>query len=235
MTLFGPMTHNKNKRLDTTAAAQAIGHVFARPEILAQALIHRSAAGGDVVSYERLEFLGDRVLGLTIAEMLFSRFPKEAEGALAGRHTALVRAEALARVADTIGLGRYLVMARGEEEVGGRTNGGLLADACEAVIGALYLDGGLEVAKAFINRHWEGMMEEDLTPPKDAKTALQEWAQRRALPLPKYETVAAEGPDHSPRFTICVTVEGQPPATATGASKRAAAQAAAQALLEKIT
>lgn len=229
------MTQPKTKRPDLAAVAKALGHTFARPQLLAQALVHRSAAGGDVVSYERLEFLGDRVLGLAVAEMLFARFPTEPEGALAGRHTALVRAEALARVAEGIDLGRYLVLSHGEEDAGGRSNGALLADACEAIIGALYLDGGLTAAKQFIAGHWAAMMEEDLTPPKDAKTGLQEWAQRRGLPLPVYETVSVEGPDHSPLFTIRVSVEGQKPEMATGASKRIAAQAAARALLEKIT
>lgn len=196
-------------------------------------MVHRSAASSDISSYERLEFLGDRVLGLVVAEILFRRFPNEAEGSLARRHTALVRKEALARVAGVIGLGQWITMSRGEEDAGGRENSAILADVCEAVLGAIYLDGGLAPAKAFIERHWSAMMEKSLAPPKDAKTALQEWAQQRGRPLPVYETVSSEGPDHSPVFIVQVTVQGLPPMQASGSSKRVAAQAAAQQLLDK--
>lgn len=213
---------------------KALGYRFKDETLLKQALVHRSVASApESASYERLEFLGDRVLGLVVAEMLFRRYPREAEGDLARRHAALVRREALARVALQIGLGEHLKMSRGEEDAGGRNNPALLSDACEALIGALYLDGGQEVSRSFIERHWPAMMEETAAPPKDAKTALQEWAQQRALPLPVYDTLAAEGPDHNPVFTVQVTVRGLPPVTASGASKRAAAQAAAQTLLDK--
>lgn len=223
-----------SRKPDIAAVATAVGHAFTDLALVERALVHRSAAGGrDRESYERLEFLGDRVLGLVVADMLYRRFPAEDEGALARRHAALVRREALARVAHEIDLGRHLVMSKGEEDAGGRVNPALLADACEALMGALYLDGGLEPARAFIARHWPAMMEEAAAPPKDAKTALQEWAQQRGRPLPVYDTVAAEGPDHSPVFTVRVTVQGLPPVTASGASKRAAAQAAAEALLMK--
>lgn len=210
-----------------------LGHSFKAPAVLARALVHRSAATSDTTSYERLEFLGDRVLGLAVAEILYRRFPTEAEGSLARRHTALVRKEALARVAEAVQLGRFITMSKGEEDAGGRENPAILADVCEAVLGALYLDGGLAPAKAFIERHWSAIMEEAAAPPKDAKTALQEWAQQRGKPLPVYETVGSEGPDHSPVFTIQVSVQGLAPARATGTSKRAAAQLAAQTLLDK--
>lgn len=223
------------RKTDFDAAARALGHGFRDQELLHHALVHSSAsAGKGTATYERLEFLGDRVLGLVVAEMLYRRFPGEAEGALARRHAALVRREALARVAETVGLGQYIVMSRGEEDAGGRANPAILADVCEALLGALYLDGGLAAAAAFINAHWPGMMEEALAPPKDAKTALQEWAQSRGLALPTYETVDLQGPDHSPVFTVRVSVTGFPPAEASGASKRAAAQAAARALLERV-
>lgn len=223
-----------NRNADREILARLIGHPFKDGNLLVQAMIHRSASGSRGVTYERLEFLGDRVLGLLVAEMLYLRFPGEDEGALARRHAALVRREALARVALDVGLGPYIVMSRGEEEAGGRNNPAILADVCEALLGALYLDGGLDAARRFIETHWPSMMEEEaLAPPKDAKTALQEWAQSRGLPLPVYETVGHEGPDHSPVFTVRVRVEGLPAAEASGTSKRAAAQAAARVLLER--
>ncbi|MFA7428782.1 MAG: ribonuclease III [Rhodospirillaceae bacterium] len=224
------------RKTDLDAAARAVGHTFKDKDLLRHALVHSSAsAGRGTATYERLEFLGDRVLGLVVAEMIYLRFPAETEGDLARRHAALVRREALTRVAETAGLGQYIVMSRGEEDAGGRTNPAILADVCEALLGALYLDGGLHVAAAFIEAHWPVMMEESLAPPKDAKTALQEWAQSRGLPLPVYETVALQGPDHSPVFTVRVSVQGISPAEASGASKRVAAQAAARTLLEKVT
>ncbi|BAE51062.1 ribonuclease III [Paramagnetospirillum magneticum] len=215
-----------------------LGHAFARPELLAQALTHPSMHQGRKSRtsdpYERLEFLGDRVLGLVVAEMLFSRFPNEAEGALARRHAALVRREAVARIATEIGLGRCLVLAKGEDDAGGRANPGILADACEAVIGALYADAGFAVAASFVRSRWEPMMEEALAPPKDAKTGLQEWAQGRGKPLPHYQVLGQEGPPHEPIFLIEVSVEGVGSAVGRGASKRVAEQAAAGLLLEQV-
>ncbi|HTH15922.1 MAG TPA: ribonuclease III [Magnetospirillum sp.] len=219
--------------------AQRLGHRFANPSLLTQALTHPSVVQGraprKATPYERLEFLGDRVLGLVVADMLFHRFPNEPEGALARRHAALVRREALARVAQIIGLPEHLVLSRGEEEAGGRANPGLLADACEAVIGALFADAGFEVAQAFVRGAWTSLMDEAAAPPKDAKTALQEWAQGRGKKLPVYTTVGMDGPPHEPTFKISVEVEGLETVTAQGASKRAAEQAAATAMLEKVT
>ena len=219
--------------------AQRLGHRFANPSLLTQALHHRRMGQGraprKATPYERLEFLGDRVLGLVVADMLFHRFPNEPEGALARRHAALVRREALARVAQIIGLPEHLVLSRGEEEAGGRANPGLLADACEAVIGALFADAGFEVAQAFVRGAWTSLMDEAAAPPKDAKTALQEWAQGRGKKLPVYTTVGMDGPPHEPTFKISVEVEGLETVTAQGASKRAAEQAAATAMLEKVT
>ncbi|MCC6918622.1 MAG: ribonuclease III [Alphaproteobacteria bacterium] len=209
--------------------AGIIEHHFADRRLLRQAVSHSSAAALGP-SYERLEFLGDRVLGLVVAEMLWHRFPAEPEGMLARRYAGHVRREALAEVARTIDLGRFILLARGEEEEGGRAKEGTLADCLEAVIGALYLDGGLDAAARFIHRHWERRIAER-TPPREPKTALQEWAQGRGLPLPRYETVASDGPDHAPAFTVAVSIEGRPAATATGKSKRIAERAAAAALL----
>lgn len=212
---------------------QTLGHRFARPGLLGLALTH-SSAPDDGRSNQRLEFLGDRVLGLVVAQALYERFPDEDEGALAPRLAALVRRDALARVARDIGLGGHVVMAQGEDESGGRDNPGILADTCEAVIAALYLDGGMDPARRFIRGHWLALMEEDSSPPKDSKTELQEWAQARGLALPAYTETGREGPAHAPLFSLRVSVEGFGPAAGTGPSKRAAEQAAATALLERI-
>ena len=214
-----------------------LGHRFKQPGLLRQALIHASTARdrqGRIRSNERLEFLGDRVLGLVVADFLLERFPDEDEGELARRHAGLVRRETLARVAEDIGIAPHIVMSRGEEDAGGRANPGLLADTLEAAIAALFLDGGLAVAAAFIRRHWQGLIEEDAEPPKDGKTTLQEWAQGRGLDLPSYHEVDRSGPAHAPTFLVEVSVEGIGAVAAPGPSKRAAEQAAADALLERI-
>jgi ribonuclease-3 len=220
------------------ALAETLGHRFRRPELLTEALTHASAAtrparGGEF-SNERLEFLGDRVLALVIAEMLFETFGRETEGALARRLAALTRREALAEVGAAMDLGRYLQMSRSEADTGGRSHPGMVADACEAVIGALYLDGGLAVAGQFIRRCWGPLIGADVHPPQDAKTALQEWAQARGLPLPAYRVLETQGPAHSPVFSIEVRVEGAEPATGRGRSKRAAEQEAAAMLLRAL-
>ncbi len=210
---------------------------FSRPELLDEALCHSSLAmtqAEPTPSNERLEFLGDRVLGVVVAQLLFERFPGENEGALARRHAELVRKETLARVAESLDLGLHLRIARSEEETGGRSNPAILADACEAVIAALYLDGGFDAAARFVRGRWAPLMEEDLTPPKDAKTALQEWAQGRGMPLPDYRETGREGPPHAPTFRIEVSLPGEESAVAEGGSKRAAEQAAAQLLLERL-
>lgn len=166
--------------------------------------------------------------------MLLERFPTENEGALARRHAALVRREALARVAETIGLPIHLVLSKGEEDGGGRRNPATLADACEAVIGALYCDGGLGACAPFVRSHWEGLMAESARPPQDAKTALQEWAQGCGKPLPSYEMVGMSGPAHDPTFEVAVSVDGYAPVVGQGTTKRAAEQAAARTLLETL-
>jgi len=227
------------------ALADTFGHRFAHPDLLREALTHPSAsAPGSGKSsrprparqrgYERLEFLGDRVLGLVVADLLFHAFPHEPEGALAKRLAALARKDTLARVATDAGIGARLVLSKAESQAGGRQNPTMLADACEAVIGALYLDGGLAAAAGFIRRYWQPLMTAEARPPQDAKTALQEWAQGAALPLPAYRTVRTEGPPHDPVFAVEVQVEGQPAVTATGRTKRAAEQAAATQLLQAL-
>ena len=212
------------------ALGDALGHKFNRPELLEQALTHPSAAANS--TYERLEFLGDRVLGLVIADMVCRTYPAEPEGALARRYTALVRKEALARVAEAIDLGAHLRVSRGEAEQGGRGSHSLLADACEAVIAALFLDGGFEAARHFVERWWQPLLSEQAEPPQDAKTALQEWAQGQGLPLPAYRLIASEGPPHDPIFEMEVSLPGRPPAQGRGRSRRAAESAAAATLYQ---
>ena len=224
----------QSKTTPVTARLQhVLGHEFEETNLLDRALTHASAGGGRQ-SNERLEFLGDRVLGLVVADMLLQRFADEDEGAIAKRHTALVRREALARVARSIELGAALQLSKGEEDNGGRSNPAILADACEAVIAALYRDGGLEAARRFIAEYWTPLLEETETPPRDDKTALQEWAQGRGLPLPSYTEVDRQGPAHEPVFVIEAAVSGFPAVRADGASKRQAEQKAAAVLLEKV-
>lgn len=218
---------------------RVLGHDFGDGvSQLREALTHPSAVPvilrGRATTYERLEFLGDRVLALVVAEMLLVRFPTEKEGALAQRHAALVRREALTRIARQIKLGLYVILSRGEEDTGGRDNPAILADACEAVIGALFTNAGFGAARDFIRHWWTPLMEESDTPPKDAKTALQEWAQGQGRPLPIYEILNTAGPAHEPIFSVIVKVEGEMPVTASGSSKRFAEQAAARVLLERV-
>ncbi len=223
---------------DLSDLEKTIGHNFKDSTLLRQALVHASAINTHqdrTDSNERLEFLGDRILGLAIANMLYNRFRHEEEGALSRRFTALVRKEALARIAGQIALAPYLVLSQGEEDSGGRENPALLADACEALIAALYIDGGFETAERFIKAHWRDLLDEDPTPPKDSKTALQEWSQSRDLGLPEYTVVDQSGPSHAPTFTISVSVKGYADQQASGPSKRRSEQDAAAAMLDQIT
>ena len=222
--------------------AQTIGHVFARPALLAEALTHSSALAQSRGKsrrhavqrhYERLEFLGDRVLGLVIADLLWHRFESEPEGPMTRRMADLVR-ETVARVALEIGLERHLVLSPSEAAAGAARNPSILADVCEAVIAAIYLDGGLPAAAAFIRRWWEPLVDGMDGAPRDPKTRLQEWAQARGLGLPAYRLVATEGPDHAPRFTVAASVAQSDEASATASSKRVAEAEAAAALLEQL-
>ena len=214
-------------------AAQALlGHEFSRPELLAEALTHRSAAGAKGVgSNERLEFIGDRVLGLVVAEWLIERFPTEQEGKLGPRLAALVSKPSLAAIAEAREVGAMLSVARGEAKRGVSTQPNVLADALEAMIGALYLDAGLDAVKDFIRRVMADVMVAQAAPPKDPKTALPEWALKRAMPLPAYTVVSQSGPSHAPLFVIRVSV-GNASAEAKAGAKRAAEQEAARMLLE---
>lgn len=221
-----------SRRAELDAFSRRIGHAFARPALLAQALTHPSVAGGS--DNQRLEFLGDRVLGLVMAEALLDADRDAAEGQLAPRYNALVRKETCAEVARTVDLGTVLLLGRSETLSGGRRKAALLGDALEAVIAAVYLDAGFGAARDLVLRLWGpriGAVEADA---RDAKTALQEWAQARGQPPPQYRLEAREGPDHAPRFTIVVALATGEGARAEAGSKRQAEQAAAAALLQRL-
>ena len=213
--------------------ADRLGHRFANPALLSQALTHRSAADPrrrQLDSNERLEFLGDRVLALAIAEWLAERFPQEREGELGKRLAVLVAADTLAKVGEGIGLSEALRIPPAEGRTGLRQRATVLADATEALIGALYLDGGLEAAQRFVRRSWAEMMAADPTPPMSAKSRLQDWTLGRGLGLPVYRTASTTGPSHAPVFVIEVQAQGRT-AEGKGDTKRAAEQAAAEAWL----
>lgn len=213
-----------------------LGHRFEDRELLERALTHPSVGEGAVKvrHYERLEFLGDRVLNLLAAERLMSLDADVREGEMSRQLAALVNYHACARVAREVGLPQALRLSASATKVGARDSDGVLGDACEALIGALYIDGGLEAARVFFQRHWADAIDAvDGPRGKDAKTALQEWAQGRGLPLPAYAIVSREGPDHAPIFTVQVSVDGLEPELARGRSRQEAEKAAATAMLLK--
>lgn len=202
---------------------------FLKPILYDLAMTHRGVHAE--YNNQRLEFLGDRVLGLVIAEMLYHAYPEAREGDLAKRLAALVCGETLANVAKRIGLSECIILSDSELGTGGRGNVSNLEDVCEALIGAIYLDKGLEEARHFITQHWTPLLAGVHITPKDPKTALQEWAQAQGLGLPDYCEIGRSGPAHAPEFTIEVTVAGYSSAVGKATSKRAAEQLAAKALL----
>lgn len=219
---------------ETKAFQERLGHQFSDAGLLVRALTHSSMATPNRDDNQRLEFLGDRVLGLVMAEALLSQDQAATEGQLAPRFNALVRKEACADVAREIDLGAVLKLGRSEMLSGGRRKEALLGDAMEAVIAAVYLDAGFEAARAVVLRLWGarvGAVKEDA---RDAKTALQEWAQARGLPPPDYVELARTGPDHAPVFTISAQLKSGQSAEATAGSKRQAEQGAARALLDEL-
>jgi len=216
------------------AFAGRIGYTFKRPELLHRAVTHSSMSSPTRDDNQRLEFLGDRVLGLVMAEALFMADTAATEGQLAPRFNALVRKETCADVAREIDLGAVLKLGRSEMLSGGRRKEALLADALEAVIAAVYLDGGFEAAKALVLRLWGKRVTAVDADARDAKTALQEWAQARKFPPPKYVVVERTGPDHAPVFTIEARLENGASQSATANSKRQAEQAAAKLLLARL-
>lgn len=220
---------------DIRAFSAKLGHEFSRPELLIRALTHGSVGSPTRPDNQRLEFLGDRVLGLTVAEALVFADRNATEGQLAPRYNALVRGETCADVAREIGLGAVLKLGRSEMLSGGRRKEALLADAMEAVLAAVYLDAGFETAKAVVLRLWASRLETVDADSRDAKTALQEWAQAHGMKPPQYLQTGRTGPDHAPQFEITVRLDDGRTAKAQGAgTKRSIEQAAAQALLEQI-
>ena len=217
----------------TEAFAERLGYRFLDPSLLNAALIHSSARvdSPSTTDNDRLEFLGDRVLGLVVAELLFETYPDADTGETARRFNRLVRKETCADIARQIDLGSAVVMSDGEAESGGREKLMILGDTCEAVLGAVFLDGGFSKARDVVRALWTPLLEADDDAPTDAKSALQEWAQGRGLAIPRYIETARKGPDHAPHFTARVEIESLEPQAGEGPSKRAAEQAAATAML----
>jgi ribonuclease-3 len=225
--MTAPMTASSLAALQTR-----LGHVFRDPALLDLALTHTSAVEAGRPDYQRLEFLGDRVLGLTMADMLYRAFPDAPEGELAQRFNAVVRRETCAAVARDLDLGSHLKLGAGERQTGGRQKMAILADACEAVIAAIHLDAGFEAARAFVERQFGPRIAEAPSAAlRDAKTTLQEWLQGQGRPAPRYRLSARSGPDHDPVFIMAVDIDGLEAARGTGRSKREAEQAAAQRYL----
>lgn len=220
---------------ELSAFCSRIGHTFADPSLIIRAVTHASMVSAHRDDNQRLEFLGDRVLGLVMADALLKADPNAAEGLLAPRYNALVRREACADVAREIDLGKVLKLGRSEMKSGGRRKEALLADAMEAVIAAVFLDAGFETAQAMILRLWGDRIHNVAEDARDAKTALQEWAQARGEPPPTYVETARSGPDHQPVFTIEARLSSGQAQAATAGSKRQAEQAAAAALLKKVS
>lgn len=218
------------------ALEERIGYIFRNRPLIEQALTHVSAIGSGKPrseSYQRLEFLGDRVLGLAVSDMLYTAFPKATEGEMSRRLADLVRLESCAEVAEDWGLSSFLRLGAGEASTGGARKSAILGDVTEALIGAVFLDGGYEPARALVEKGWRERMQKPKRPLRDPKTVLQEWAQARGKAPPVYKEVERAGPAHKPEFTISVEVEGQAPMEARGASKRTAEQAAARAFMQR--
>jgi ribonuclease-3 len=221
------------EKLKTAPLEKALGYKFKSRPLLRRALTHASVRSQREKSddNERLEFLGDRVLALAIAELLVEMDPEATEGELARRFNRLVRREACARVARDLDLGDALILSTSEADSGGRNKDTILADACEALLGAMFVEAGFDVARDVVRQLWMPLIGDGPRATADPKSALQEWAQGQGLPLPEYVEIGRDGPDHAPRFTAQVRVGRHSPAEGVGASKRAAEQAAATALL----
>lgn len=207
---------------------EKLGYHFKTKAFLEQALTHSSKGASN---NERIEFLGDRVLNLVMAEALFKKFPDENEGNLAKRHSALVQGRMLAVIGGNISIGKHIILSEAERLSGGASNENILSDAMEAVLGAVFLDGGFDSARELTLRLWDEYLMTVTEAQQDPKTELQEWVQARGLPLPEYEIVNRSGPDHAPLFEIEVRVRGVDPVSAEGSSRRVAEKAAASNML----
>jgi ribonuclease-3 len=221
-------------RADPSQLEEALGHTFGNKDLLTRALTHASAINGSASgkTYQRLEFLGDRVLGLVVADLLLKRFPDAPEGELSRRLSRLVSRETCTEVAGDMQLARHLIVGGGQK---GRSpaTASVLADVCEAVIAAIYRDGGIEAARRAIERYWVARIETMSGPLRDPKTALQEWAHQRGADTPTYQEVARAGPDHAPEFEVEVQLGKIAPARGKGRSKREAEQDAAAFVLRR--
>ncbi len=224
---------NKRVKVELADLEARLSYRFVDPVIASLALTHLSAQATGGRSYQRLEFLGDRVLGVVVADHLYRSFPLATEGELSMRLAKLVRRETCAAIAAEWDVGPHVVLGLGEAKGGGRKKAAILSDICESLIGAVYLDGGFEAARDLILRSWGGRFTADAEPARDAKTAVQEWAQARALVAPRYEEAARSGPAHAPLFIMRVVLPGYEPETGEATSKRAAEQAAARAFLDR--
>ena len=220
------------RKPETQQLEERLGYHFNDPDLLVRALTHVSAISGQTGrNYQRLEFLGDRVLGLAVSEMLCAAFPEATEGELSRRLAELVRRESCAEVAVAWDVGPHLKLGGGEAHSGGRRNPAILADVCESILGAVFLDGGYGAARDLVQRAFAERLSAPRRPLRDAKTALQEWAQGNGLPTPTYALVERVGPDHAPQFRVAAKVKGIPDGIGSGPSKRAAEQDAARSLL----
>ena len=223
---------SKRAKAEFSDLEARLGYRFRNRDLAQLALTHLSAQA-EGRSYQRLEFLGDRVLGVAVAEQLYHAFPQASEGELSIRLAKLVRRETCAENAAEWDVGPHVVLGPGEARAGGRKKIAILSDVCEALIGAVYVDGGFDAARELILRAWGDRLTADAAPARDAKTAVQEWAQARALAAPRYEEVSRSGPAHAPHFVMRVVLAGYEPEVGEASSKRAAEQAAAQAFLDR--
>lgn len=209
---------------------KVIGYKFQDRHLLERALTHSST--GDEYNYQRLEFLGDRVVGLVIADALFKKFRSENEGGLAKRHTALVQGSTLAVLGQVHGFNEFILFSDAEKDAGGHKNENIIGDVVESLLGAIYIDGGYEAAQEVILRLWGDNIETLEKAPQDPKTELQEWVQARQLPLPEYKIISKDGPDHAPMFTVQLTVRGCDPITDQGPSRRQTEKTVARKMLK---
>ena len=214
----------------TDALEKILGYSYKNKQLLKQALTHSSVSSDVDTNYERLEFLGDRVLGLTIAALLYKIFPHEPEGSLSQRHTALVCKETVAMIAQRLQLDKFMIVAN--EEI--RDNENVLCDVCEAVIGSIYEDADCDKAIEFVQEHWKELIDKNVAPPKDAKTLLQEVAHAKGYGAPVYQLESREGSEHEPMFHISVSLKGLAPEVGNGKNKKLAEQEAASKMLKKL-
>lgn len=221
--------------MDFASLETSIDYTFKDQQLLKQALTHASASESEQGNYERLEFLGDRVLGLVIAHMLYHSFPKEVEGDLAKRLGFLVSAPLLAEVASSLNLDQYVTSTLASDFSKTKKQESILADVCESLIAALYIDGGLEVAWRFVTQYWQPLLERNPMPPSDPKSELQEWLQARSKQVPRYRLIDKIGPDHDPQFKVELTIEPYGTVVGQGVSVRKAQKEAAFEMLQRIT